>query len=248
MKSREIPTDEEIAELLSLLINGGYNCREYGGKERKYKGMTRIDVWNESINSDEVLFRDAADDDLTLLMARNSRYQKIKRNGVFVELYGKKVWFKNDETAFNVGREVYVRYDPANMNEVRVYDRETDSFLWVYQRADYLSIPYIAGDTAGQEKLAVAMANQRITKKAIKQRVSMYTDCETIDVLAARINEAAANIEKMHIQRPENVEFLTVQYTEKEEHNYQNIQITAAQDELAELREMNDRLQKAKGA
>ena len=111
------------------------------------------------------------------------------------------------------------------MNEVRVYDRETDSFLWVYQRADYLSIPYIAGDTVGQEKLAVAMANQRITKKAIKQRVSMYTDCETIDVLAARINEAAANIEKMHIQRPENVEFLTVQYTEKEEHNYQNIQI-----------------------
>lgn len=248
VKNREIPTDEEIAELLSLFINGGYNCREYGGKERKYKGMTRIDVWNESINSDEVLFRDAADDDLTLLMARNSRYQKIKRNGVFVELYGKKVWFKNDETAFNVGREVYVRYDPANMNEVRVYDRETDSFLWVYQRADYLSIPYIAGDTVGQEKLAVAMANQRITKKAIKQRVSMYTDCETIDVLAARINEAAANIEKMHIQRPENVEFLTVQYTEKEEHNYQNIQITAAQDELAELREMNDRLQKAKGA
>lgn len=152
--------------------------------------MTHIDVWNESINSDEVVFRDAADEDLTLLMARNSRYQKIKRNGVFIELYGKKVWFKNEETVFHINREVYVRYDPANINEVRVYDKETDKFLWVYQRADYLNVPYIVKDANGKERLAIAMTNQNITKKAIKQKVAAYTDSDAIDVLAARINEA----------------------------------------------------------
>lgn len=187
VKKGEIPTDEEVAELLGLLINGGYNCKEYGGKEKKYKGMTRIDVWNESINSDEVVFRDASDEDLTLLMARNSRYQKIKRNGVFIELYGNKEWFKNEETAFHVGKEVYVRYDPANLNEVRVYDKETDKFLWLYKRADYLNVPYIVKDTEGHEKLVVAMKNQYITQKAIKRKVALYTDSEAIDVLAARI-------------------------------------------------------------
>lgn len=52
----------------------------------------------------------ATDEDLTLLMARTSRYRKIKRNGVCIELYGKKIWFKDENTVFNIGREVYVRY------------------------------------------------------------------------------------------------------------------------------------------
>lgn len=126
IKNGEIPTDEEIRKLLPVLINGGYNCKTYGGKEKKYKGMTRLDVWNESINSAEVMFRDADDADLILLMARTTRYQKIQRNGVFIEQYGKKIWFKNEETVFHVGKEVYVRYDPAELDTVRVFDRETD--------------------------------------------------------------------------------------------------------------------------
>ena len=247
-KNGEIPTDEEVAELLSLLINGGYNCREYGGKEAKYSGMSRIQVWNESINSDEVVFRDAADEDLTLLMARNSRYQKIKRNGVFVELYGRKVWFKNEETAFHIGKEVYVRYDPANMNEVRVYDKETDKFLWIYQRADYLNVPYIVKDAEGQEKLAVAMANQRITKKAIKQKVAMYTDSEAIDVLAARINEASANMEKMQIVRPNTVQPITAKEINEKFPERERIELVSISEELMALKEVNDKLQKIKGA
>ena len=247
-RNGEIPTDEEVAELLSLLINGGYNCREYGGKEARYSGMSHIQVWNESINSDEVVFRDADDKDLTLLMARNTRYQKIKRNGVFVELYGRKVWFKNEETAFHIGKEVYVRYDPANMNEVRVYDKETDKFLWVYKRADYLNVPYIIKDAEGQEKLAVAMANQRITQKAIKQKVASYTDSEAIDVLAARINEASANMEKMQIIRPNSVKPVTANEINEKFPERENIELVSISDELLALKEVNDRLQKMKGA
>lgn len=248
VKNKEIPTDEEVAELLEVLINGGYNCREYGGKEKKYKGMTHIDVWNESINSDEVVFRDAADEDLTLLMARNSRYQKIKRNGVFIELYGKKVWFKNEETVFHINREVYVRYDPANINEVRVYDKETDKFLWVYQRADYLNVPYIVKDANGKERLAIAMTNQNITKKAIKQKVAAYTDSDDIDVLAARINEAAENMDKMQIMRPKTICPITAKEINEQNPGRENIISVEILDELAQLKAVNDRLEKAKGA
>lgn len=251
VKNGEIPTDKEIADLLEILINGGYNCKEYGGKEKKYKGMTRLEVWNQSINSGEVVFRDATDEDLALLMARTTRYQKIKRNGVCVELYGKKIWFKDDNTPFNIGREVYVRYDPAELNEVRVYDRETDKFLWTYKNADYLSIPYNAKSEEGRSRIALAMEHIAKNKKIIKQAVSAYTDSEAIDVLEARINEAYTNMDKMQIQRPAVIQPVTAKeinadYPERE--NIVEVDFTGLQ-ELRELRAMNDRHEKArKGA
>lgn len=248
VKAGNIPTDKEIAELLGVLINGGYNCKAYGGKEKRYNGMSRIDVWNESINSDEVIFRDAADEDLTLLMARTSRYQKIHRNGVYIEQYGKKIWFKDDSTVFNVGREVYVRFDPADLDEVRVYDRETDKYLWTYKRADYLSIPYAAKGEEGRNRIAAAMASIARNKKAIKQAVAAYTDSDAIDVLAARINEAASNMGKMQIQRPKKIQPITADELNVKNPGRENIISVEILDELAALKAVNDKLEKAKGA
>lgn len=248
VKAGEIPTDEEIAELLGVLINGGYNCKAYGGKEKRYSGMSRIDVWNESINSDEVIFRDAADEDLTLLMARTSRYQKIHRNGVYIEQYGKKIWFKDDSTVFNVGREVYVRFDPADLDEVRVYDRETDKYLWTYKRADYLNIPFAAKGEEGRNKIAAAMANIARNKKAIKQAVAAYTDSDAIDILAARINEAASNMDKMQIQRPKKIHPITADELNEKNPGRENIISVEILDELAALKAVNDKLEKSKGA
>ncbi len=244
VKKGNIPTDEEIRELLTVLINGGYNCKEYGGKEPEYKGMTRIDVWNKSIDSDDVLFRDAADDDLTLLLARTTRYQKIKRNGVFIELYGKKIWFKDDNTAFNMNKEVYVRYDPAELDTVRVYDKETDKFLWTYYNADYLRVPYLVKDEEGRDRIAVAMAHMARNKKAIKEAAKAYTDYDGIDTLAARINEAVSNIDKMKVNRPTRVYPITADEINNEYPGRENI----ISIELAKLKEVNDKLEKAKGA
>jgi len=230
------------------LINGGYNCKAYGGKEKRYKGMTRIDVWNESINSPEVMFRDAADEDLVLLLARTSRFQKIKRNGVCIELYGEKIWLKDENTSFHVGKEVYVRYDPAELDEVRVYDKETDRFLWVYKRADYLNVPYDAEGEEGQNKIAVAMKHIARNRKAITQAVAAYTDSDAIDVLAARINEAASNMDKMKICRPKTVHPITAAELNSEYPGRENIISVSISDELAALKAVNDRLEKTKGA
>lgn len=252
VKSGNIPTDDDIRKLLPTLINGGYNCQPYGGKEHQYKGMTKIEVWNESIHSPEVQFRDASDEDLTLLMARTTRYQKIKRNGVCIEQYGQKIWFNDEETPFHVGREVYVRFDPANLDTVRVYDKETDKFLWVYKRADYLYVDYHVTDEEGLTSVENAMRHIRQNQKAIRKKAADYTDSEAIDVLAARINEAENNLPKFQIQKPSTVypvtaEEINTQYPGRSE----ILSVTfsdEAQRQFEEIRAMNDRLERAKGA
>lgn len=181
-------------------------------------------------------------------MARTSRYQKIHRNGVYIEQYGKKIWFKDDSTVFNVGREVYVRFDPADLDEVRVYDRETDKYLWTYKRADYLNIPYAAKGEEGRNRIAAAMASIARNKKAIKQAVAAYTDSDAIDVLAARINEAASNMGKMQIQRPKKIQPITADELNVKNPGRENIISVEILDELAALKAVNDKLEKAKGA
>ena len=217
--------------------------------------MTKIEVWNTSINSAEVQFRDAADEDLVLLMARTTRYQKIKRNGVYIEAYGKKFWFKNDDTVFHVGKEVYVRYDPANLDAVRIYDKETDKFLFIYQRADYLDVDYHAADEEGLTKIEAAQKHIRQTQKAVRKAAKDYTNSEVIDILAARIHEAESHLDKFQIQRPSTVYPITAkelneQYPERE--NIISVTFTEEAEqqlkELEELNAMNERLARAKGA
>lgn len=110
-KNHDLPTDAEVIELLDLYIKN-YNAGEYGGKETKYKGKRRIDVWNESVNSDRVHFRDvASEEDLALLLARSTRYQQIKRDGVFVNMYGKKI-----TDCFFAVRKLFVVADNITIN------------------------------------------------------------------------------------------------------------------------------------
>ena len=84
IKSGNIPADHTIRETLEKWIDGVYNCQEYGGSELKFKGMTRIEVWNKTIKT----VRKAAESHLNLMLMRSSRIQKIKRNGVFITYAG----------------------------------------------------------------------------------------------------------------------------------------------------------------
>lgn len=249
IKNGEIPTDDEVMNLIEVFIRS-YNSGNYGGKEAKYKGNSRIDVWNKSINSERTTFRDvASDEELTLLLARTSRYQKIKRNGVFVSMYGKKIWFRNEDTPFNIGKEVYVRYDPSCLDNVRVYDKETDEYLWTYPRADYLDVPYLAVDSEeGREKIKTYQVNYARTREAIKKRVEDYTQSpEAIDYVSARINEMELSSQNYEIKRPAKFEPITAKEANIESPERENI-VAVDFSELEELRAMNDRLEKAKGA
>lgn len=246
-KNHDLPTDAEVIELLDLYIKN-YNSSPYGGKETKFKGMSRIEVWNESVNSDRVKFRDvASEEDLALLLARSTRYQQIKRNGVFVIMYGKKIWFRDDNTVFNIGKEVYVRFDPYNLDSVRVYDKETDKYLWTYPRADYLDVPYLAAESEdGKDRIAEFQKNFAETRNAIKEKGESYTNSPyAVDSLAAAINEMKLTAANYEVKKPTKFEPVTAQEIDIEYPEREDI-IDVDYSELEELRAMNDRLEMAK--
>ena len=178
--------------------------QEYGGAETKYKGMSRIDVWNMDIKS--VGIRKAPEAELNLMLMRSTRVQKIKRNGVFVEISGEKVWFMDYENTYrHLGEEVYVRYDPADLRSVRVYDK-SDRYLWTWECADKLLIDYI---TESKEEISDAMALQRRVQRFIKAEAQNITDGlnseHKIDLMEAAALKAAHGKQSFKIVMPSNV-------------------------------------------
>lgn len=201
LKNGVIPEDEQIRKALETLIDGDYNVDSYGGKELRFKGMSRIDVWNSSIKRTN--FRKASERDLSMLLARTSRYQKIKRNGVAIDFAGEKLWYSGDETTLNIGKEVYVRYDPSDIRTARVYDKDTDKYLWTWTINDDMTIPYI---TANPDEIATAERNRRKSEKAVHEYAKGLTASvqgdQRIDWLAASLLKAENGKKDFHINQP----------------------------------------------
>lgn len=201
LKSGKLPTDLQIGAALDAYIDGDYNVAPYGGKERRYKGMSRLDVWNESIK--ETTFRKADAANLDMLLKRVSRPQKIGRNGVFVRIAGEKVWYYGKETILHIGEQVYVRYDPANPLSVRVYDMETDKYLWTWEIANELMIPYLTDnkdDIANAER--VINENKRVIKQFAKGITEAVDPDKQIDILALMVKKGLEGKEQFKPELP----------------------------------------------
>ena len=158
---------------------------------------------------------------------------------MFLEIGGKRIWYKNEETALHVGKEVYIKYDPADYSTVRVYDKETDAYLRTYEAAEYLSVDYITND---KDKLQNAMAAKRRTEKFIRQSVEEYTSDERIDVLTSRILEAESGMKKYKVQRPIDIHPITAPEINAENPGRENI----VSVKFAGFKTMNDNLTKTK--
>ena len=201
LKSGKLPTDLQIAAALDVFIEGDYNTDLYGGKETRYKGMRRIEVWNESIK--ETTFRRCDEPNLDMLLKRVSRPQKISRNGVFVRIAGEKVWYYGKETILHIGEQVYVRYDPANPLSVRVYDMATDKYLWTWELANELMSSYL---TENKEDIANAERVINENKRVIKQFAKGITDAldtdKQIDILALMIEKGREGMKEYKPELP----------------------------------------------
>lgn len=201
LKSGKLPTDLQIAAALDVFIEGDYNTDLYGGKETRYKGKRRIEVWNESIK--ETTFRKCDEPNLDMLLKRVSRPQKISRNGVFVRIAGEKVWYYGKETILHIGEQVYVRYDPANPLSVRVYDMATDKYLWTWELANELMISYL---TENKEDIANAERVINENKRVIKQFAKGITDAldtdKQIDILALMIKKGQEGMKEFKPELP----------------------------------------------
>ena len=204
LKKGIVPLDSEIRTLVAELIDGTYNVGQYGGSEKKFKGMTRIEVWNESIKNRA--FRKVVDEeDLNLLLMRTTGYQKIKRKGVFVEISGEKIWYADEKVWQHLDEEVYVRYNPEDISSVRVYDKE-DRFKFTLPVDRELMLNFMETD---QEEIKTAQARLNRTKKAVKDYAKGLTGNlsaeHKIDALDLRVRQAHAGKEGMIINEPKTI-------------------------------------------
>lgn len=237
VKDRKLITDAEIREILPVFIRG-HNSELYGGKEKEYKNMRRIDVWNEAVRSGDIEFRTTDESNLNLLLRRTTRVQKIKRNGVFIEWAGRKIWYKDDTTVFHINEEVYVRFDPVNLSEVKVYAKETDKLLYTYPCAEYLNLPFVGAE---QEDIQTFMRSQAQTRKAVKKQLDEYTKFDAVSLLKAELLRAEQNSKDYEIAKPESFTPVIANEMEASSMNITKI-------EFADLKRLNDVREKSKGA
>lgn len=210
IKNGEIPQDYEVRKYLELWIDGDYNVQSYGGNEKNiYKDMSRIDVWNKTIKN--VGIRVASESELNLMLMRSTVLQKIKRDGVYVNIRGEKVWFYNaQETITHIDDEVFVRYDPADLSSARIYDAN-DRYLYTWKLADNLLADYIEDNKqviSDNEKLQRTMGN--FIKQQAKGLTSGLSNDQRITMLDMTVRRANANINKFQIEKPTKIVPITV--------------------------------------
>lgn len=146
---------DEFREHVDIFMEGWFNKQPHSGAGMN--GRTRDEVYAACLYEQRV----ATPDELNLMMLRTGRMQTVNR-GVKIKFYDQTLRFYSDELIMGHDREkVYVRYNPDDLSEVRVYD-EQDRFLCTAQQVRTLSY------FASKDEVAEAMREQRTLEKAVK--------------------------------------------------------------------------------
>ena len=193
LKSGDVPTDSEVAKIVGELIDNVYNVGIYGGKVTKDKGKRRIDVYNEYRR---IVRQPVSPEDLNLMLMRTTAAQKVGRNGVYLTISGEKLEYWDNETYLLFGQRVYVRYDPEDLREVRLYEADTDRFIRTVPLSKETSIAF----DADREDVALAMSKVREVHKAIRKDYNEYKQRLSPE---KRIDMLDMQIRKAHRQRSE---------------------------------------------
>lgn len=186
IKEGKILSDTVIRQYLGDWIDGDYNQQLYGGCEAKYSGMSRIEVWNTEITHTYV--RTASESELNLMMMRAQKgFQLVKRSGVFITIYGQKVWYYHStETISRLGESVAVRYDPEDLSNVRIYDKD-DRYIGTWGVADAMMVNFMADD---KEQISDAMARKRRVARFAKTIAKGQSDDLTQEQKWAMLDRA----------------------------------------------------------
>lgn len=202
LKHGIVPYDWQIREQLDILLDGQYNASAYNGYEKTmFKGMSHAEAWCKSIKNRTLRMCDEST--LNLLLMRSTRYQKVRENGVYITISGEKLWYNVGEENWRwVGKEVYVRYDPADLEYVRIYDKD-DTYIGNWHMDLSIFVDYI---TSNNEDVA---ARQSLIARQIRQIKTCgeeITGGMKIDALALAVTEAQKNISKVAFTPPKNIE------------------------------------------
>lgn len=190
----------EFIEYVDTYIEGYFNTRIHDGAGMY--GKTRNEVYSQCL----IEKRTATKEQLDLMMLRNTRPQKVQRDGVYLSMYKEKVYFNSIELNYGYfGQKVYCRYNPDDLETVRIYDEE-DRFLCTARQIAKLSY------YASKEEIASAMKENRKLEQIVK-RYKKDKDIKAEDALTLIMREANR---LMGAGENLNPKILTpVQYTEK---------------------------------
>lgn len=211
IRNGEIPTDSKLREVIGDLIELENNAIYGGAEQKKYKGYTKIEVWNESVKRiKQVLMRE---EDLTLCLMRAKNYQKVKRNGVFITIAGEQLWYNSEDTWLHQGEEVLVRYNPLDLSRVRLYDKE-DRYLFTWNLEQTLYLSFLDADIDKISEANEKLAKQRkVVKQYAKDMFEQMKPETKIDMLDLMVKKAQLAKEGMLIEQSK----VTQIHTAKEE-------------------------------
>lgn len=210
LKHGYVPYDWQIKEKLDLLLDG-YNASPYGGCEPQFRGMSRAEAWCKSIR--RRTFKTCGESELNFLLLRSSRYQTVRENGVYVTVSGEKLWYNTrDDNWKYVGRKVYVRYDPADLEYVRVYDEE-DRYIGDWHLDMSIFVDYITSNTDDIADRARLVAHQM---RAIKAMGKELTGDMQIDALALACAEAYRKTGNVTLAPPEGTKVTRIDVNSEE--------------------------------
>lgn len=166
-----LPTVEELAAAFETWVRHDYNRRPHG----ELGGECPEAVWAAKLEAK----RTAPADRLRLMMLKATRPYVLRRNGI--ELFG--VWYDAAELTGLFGRKVYVRYDPANMGTIAVYDTDDRFLCEATNRA-------VAAHGADQELVREASKEKarklRRVKEGLKAQAELAKRPDVIDAFMAQ--------------------------------------------------------------
>lgn len=168
LKNGEIPLDGTFTQAVEELLDWYFNQQPYGGEVVADRGKPRQQVYNENLHTKRV----AGAEDLSLMLMRSARPQKVTRRGVHLDIAGQRLDYWNDDMLMSLlGKQVYFRYDPDDLSEVRVYDLE-DRYIMTVPVDNTAVLTYGASREDVKEAMGKVRRMERLTREALK--VSAY--------------------------------------------------------------------------
>lgn len=146
----------EFVEYVDKYIRGIFNKHKHYGVGMN--GRTPDQVYAACLYEKRV----ATPEQLNLMMMRSTRMQKVTKEGVYLNLHGDKLLYQSEELILHhFGKKVYVRYNPDDLKEVRVYSDE-DRILCTAQQVRLRSY------YEDEESLKEAISDNKKYMKAVK--------------------------------------------------------------------------------
>lgn len=208
LKKDAVYTDEEFKEYVETILFYYFNMEPYNGAVASDKGKAKMDVFNEHLG----VQRKAPESELNLMLMRSSRPQKVGKRGVSLTINGEKIDYWNDDfLELMQGKQVYFRYDPANLSEVRIYDLE-DRYIMSVPTDNKAVLSYNSSKDDVKEAVAVTRRRKRIVKEAMEN--AMLAECDRITALELTLKQAQHN--KANYQGRPNPSVLEVQRAAEE--------------------------------